>query len=132
MLSRNLRIALILSLVLHLGMMSMVQIVAPGGVRKLKPFTRVTFLGPVLQKTAFDIMLENISPVARTNYADIDAALQGGYLKVMAPKVKTSPEKFYSLEESRMNESLLDFFSSRKSVPDFLLGINQGRLGVSN
>lgn len=132
MLSRNIKIALILSIVIHLGMMSVVKIVTPGGARKLKPFTRVTFLGPVLKKTAFDIMLENMTPVARTNYAEIDSALQEGYLKVVAPKVRKDADRFPVSKETGMEKGLLNFFSSRKSVPDFLLGMNQGNLGVSS
>ncbi|MFA6636850.1 MAG: energy transducer TonB [Candidatus Omnitrophota bacterium] len=53
----NLIIAVLVSAFAHLFFMSAVTIVTPEDIFKTEPFTRVTFLGPILEKTAFDIMV---------------------------------------------------------------------------
>lgn len=53
----NIAAALILSVLAHFFFMTFVTVVAPEDFFKTEPFTRVTFLGPILEKTAFDIMV---------------------------------------------------------------------------
>ena len=66
--SRNFRIALLISLGIHIFCMSIITITNPVVREKMKSYSRVNFLGPLLRKTAFDIMLENANPVVRTTY----------------------------------------------------------------
>ena len=59
MISRNLSIALLVSIGVHVLGMSAVTIINPDIPGRGQPYTRVDFLGPLLGKTAFDIMIEN-------------------------------------------------------------------------
>lgn len=61
----DLALAVIFSLLAHLFFMTAVSIVTPEDFFKTEPFTKVTFLGPILEKTAFDIMMggeEEVDP----------------------------------------------------------------------
>ena len=54
---RNFAMALLVSVFAHFFFMTIVTVVPPEDLFETKPFTRVTFLGPILEKTAFDIMV---------------------------------------------------------------------------
>jgi hypothetical protein len=49
--------ALIFSVLVHLFFVLTISIVTPDDILGREPFTRVTFLGPILEKKAFDIMV---------------------------------------------------------------------------
>ncbi|MFC1644120.1 energy transducer TonB [Candidatus Omnitrophota bacterium] len=119
MISRNLAIALLISLGAHVFGMTMVTIVNPGDLERTRPYTRVDFLGPILQKTAFDIMLENVTPIVRTHYMYTALAPRSEYLKVMAPKREMVVQEFPEHLENKMDILVLDFLTGSKGVPDF-------------
>ncbi len=59
MLSRNFIAAFVFSLSLHVALMTAVLIVVPEDRAIKKPYTRINFLGSILKKTTFDIMIED-------------------------------------------------------------------------
>ena len=124
MISRALTIALIISLSVHVFAMSMVTIVTPEGRGRMKPYTRVDFLGPILKKTAFDIMLESVKPVFTTTYQVTGIVPQSGYLKVVVPKRKANLQEMPKYFERSMDASIENFLTGDKVVPDLDFGFN--------
>ncbi|MDP8299843.1 MAG: hypothetical protein P9L88_08095 [Candidatus Tantalella remota] len=124
MATRTLVIAVLVSLGIHIVGMSVVKIVAPEWQGRKSPYTKVDFLGPILRKTAFDIMLENVTPVVRTTYSYSGTGTQGENLKAVAPKRKVYVQEFPVYLEQRMDDNVLDFFSSSKDVPGFALRLS--------
>ena len=82
---RNLRIALLISFGVHILAVSGVEIIAPEDFRKRPKYTRIDFLGSILKKTAFDIMLGNVDPLVNGTYGSVFSLPQEGYLKVVVP-----------------------------------------------
>ena len=124
MISRALTIALVISLGVHIFAMSMVTIVTPEGRGRMKPYTRVDFLGPILKKTAFDIMLENVKPVFTTTYQVTGIVPQSGYLKVVVPKRKATLPEMPKYFERNMDSSIEGFLTGDKIVPDLDFGFS--------
>ena len=127
--NRGLRIALLISIGLHVFFMSAVTIINPAAREKIKTYTRVAFLGPLLEKTAFDIMLEAASPVMVTTYNMVPSA-GAGYkerLKAAPPGRHAARTSFWKSSpdtETKIEVSIRDFFVDLKSVPDFLLTLS--------
>ncbi len=119
--NRTLRIALLLSVGVHVAGMSAVSIITPTGLDRIKSFTQVDFLGPILEKTAFDIMIENVDPVFSTSYGDAFENITNAYLKVATPKRKFSGERYSAYLEVVTGRGVFDFLSGTKTIPDFLL-----------
>ena len=101
---------------------SVVSIVNPAAFIKITPYTKIQFLGPLLNKTAFDIMLESANPKPKINYSQLPQELFANALKVTSPGRRSIEEAanvvFSDTEyESMIAEHLVDI----KTVPDFLL-----------
>lgn len=121
MINRSLRIALIVSVTLHLVAMSAVTIITPQGVERIKPFTQVDFLGPILRKTAFDIMIENITPLKKTDYSGIGNNITNSYLRADAPRIEPSLFGADAYGEMFMGPRHGWLLPENKTVPNFLL-----------
>ncbi|MFH1846156.1 MAG: hypothetical protein ABH869_01215 [Candidatus Omnitrophota bacterium] len=117
MLNRNLRIALFVSLGMHIMVMSLVGIVVPEDVGRLRPYTKVNFLGPVLGKTAFDIMLENATPSIFSFSRNAAFLPQEISLKIMEKKrrkiLAAIPETF----AAENSDDIAGYLKSKKVVP---------------
>jgi len=124
MINRNLRIALLLSLGLHVFMMSAVTIITPEGIGRTRAYTKVDFLGPILKKTAFDIMIENASPILKTTYRYANVVTQSGYLDISVSKREPFVQEFPEYLENNMDSFVMDYLSAPKAVPDFSLESN--------
>ncbi len=119
---RDLRIALMISVGLHVFFMSAVVIINPASGTKIKPYTRVDFLGPLLKKTAFDIMLETANPVVRTSYSRLLLSPAPERLKAAPPEIRVPVEdrsRYYL--DGWLQASVRDLLTEPKSVPGFLL-----------
>lgn len=126
MMTRNFTIALVLSFGAHLVGITAVNIVPPENFFKTEPFTEVTFLGPLLEKTAIDIMIGGQDPAGRTNYAFSSMGDIYDPLEVQVPRINavfTSSEVHGS---SGMDLVIRDFLSGNKSTPGALFGISAG------
>jgi hypothetical protein len=122
MIDRSLRIALGISLGVHIFAMSAVVIITPDDAGRKKSFTRVDFLGPLLEKTAFDIMLESANPIVRTSYSWGYMPFGSSSLKVSSPgRMTFKPETFPASFESIMDNAVLDSLKDYKATPDFFL-----------
>lgn len=121
MISRNLRIALVVSIAIHIAAMSAVKIITPEGMERIKPFTQVDFLGPILRKTAFDIMIENVTPLMKTDYSGEGRNLATSYLKVNAPRIEPRVFGAASYGEMFANPGSGWLLPADKTVPSFLL-----------
>ncbi len=120
--NRNFRIALMMSMGIHVFFMSAVVIVNPAPRQKIKPYINVDFLGPLLKKTAFDIMLESANPVVKTNYTHAPLVPASGYLEAPAPERQALAEEFSRYYLLKDPEPLvLNSLAAPKSVPEFLL-----------
>jgi hypothetical protein len=123
MIDRSLRIALGISLGVHIFAMSAVIIVVPDKIGRNKSFTRVDFLGPILEKTAFDIMLENATPAVETSYSLSDAPFDPDGLEVSSPgRVLFEPE-FPLRPENSMDNAVMQALIGYKIMPDFYLDV---------
>lgn len=122
--SRNLAIALIISLGVHVFGMTAVMITTPEDVGRVKPYTSVSFLGPILKKTAFDIMIESVDPLMSTMYRYSSLGLEEGYLEVVAPKRETKYQDLSKGAELDMDLLPRDFLMGKKRVPELGLESN--------
>jgi hypothetical protein len=127
MIDKNLRIAFGISLGIHIFALSAVMIVVPDLGRK-RNFTRVDFLGPILEKTAFDIMLENANPVAVTSYSWGSLPFGARHLEVSSPGKMTFKQDFPEHLEYSMDSLIIGSLADYKTVPDFYLDAGKERL----
>ncbi|MFH1798661.1 MAG: hypothetical protein ABH844_04925 [Candidatus Omnitrophota bacterium] len=120
MFNRNLRIAVLISFGAHIFAMLMVTIVSPLEHVRVQPYTRVDFLGPLLNKTAFDIMLKNVNPLVETMYQNIQ--MDNHYKQLKSEVFQKSFETHHlpAVQERVMDGALSDFLSGTKTAPDFL------------
>jgi TonB family protein len=128
MIGRSLRIAIGISLGMHIFAMSAVTIVTPENIGRIKGYPRVDFLGPILEKTAFDIMLESATPVVKTSYSWEPLPFESGYLKASSPGRITMAHGFPQHLESRMDNTIFPTLTGYKGVPDFFLDLKEETL----
>lgn len=116
--------ALLISVGIHVFFMTAVVIVNPAAREKIRSLTRVDFLGPLLKKTAFDIMLESANPVVRASYSHLPLDSGFGPLRAAPPERLTLAEELsrYYLDEG-LEAPVLDFLADAKSIPKFLLNV---------
>lgn len=123
MISRNLRIALLISIGVHIVWMSVISIVTPNDAGRLRPYTRVDFLGSILKKTAFDMMIEEATPGMSAVYGyDAFFSTHDRYLDVVMPKLASGLPEFPVYAENSMEDLVSGFLTGDKAVPDFTRG----------
>lgn len=127
MIGRNLTIALVVSLGVHVFSMSAVTIITPDDMRHKGAYTSVDFLGPILKKTAFDIMLENVAPSMSTTYRYAGFSPQDSYLTIAVTKRESLVPAFPEYQDSKMDTLVLDFLTETKTVPGLNLGLGSNR-----
>lgn len=116
--SRALGLALLISFGVHIIVMSAVSIVAYEGPGRTRPYTRVDFLGPILGKTAFEMMLAHASSKAG---AVTEKEVWGGEvaaLKVRFPGKPGMAQEAPSLQERAMDTEIKVFLAGEKVMPD--------------
>ena len=83
---RIFRISFLFSSAWHLFWILAVSIVIAPNVQPGDIYQEVDFLGPILEKTAFDIMTEKVTPHAETHYARTAMFAEGVFLKPKGPE----------------------------------------------
>ena len=120
MLTRNLGIAILVSLGVHIAWMSVVSITTPEEFGRIGPYARVDFLGSILTKTAFDIMLADTSTVIINSYDD-DAQKEAD-LKAKVTKTDTGIKDVPEHDVVNKDEGVRDFLSGDKDVQEMSEG----------
>lgn len=118
MLGKNFRIALLLSIGLHIIGMSVITIITPEDIWRARQYTKVNFLGPIFKKTAFDIMLENVNSVVRTACIYTIPACQKESLEIAVLKKDVLVWNFPEYPGKNIDSSILGFLSGTKVSPD--------------
>ena len=80
--------AIIFSAAWHLFWISVIGVAIMPSVQSSSAYQEVEFLGPILEKTAFDFMVESATPQAETLYARSVLMLGAVYLKPRGPERK--------------------------------------------
>jgi len=81
-------ISILISTAWHLFWIFAVIVVVTPTVQPRDVYQEVDFLGPILEKTAFDIMVENVSPQSETLYARSALFVNNIYLRPRGPERK--------------------------------------------
>ncbi|HPS20354.1 MAG TPA: hypothetical protein PKY78_05140 [Candidatus Omnitrophota bacterium] len=115
----NLKKFIVISLAIHVFVLSVFVIVIPGSVGRIRPYTRIDFLGAVFKKTVFDLMMgesggNDKSTDVRTAMLYIPAVLDAGIPGKIGPvdDVGTSCE---------IEVITAGSFKNEKPVPDIML-----------
>lgn len=117
--SRAINIALIASFVFHAALIIAVNIVVLPTKFKVRKFTSISFLGPILEKRALDIRMANKAGSAATNY---ESDLKGGReihdVKSEVFQVLDIVKKDINARtEKRMNRAFSMPFREAKDIP---------------
>lgn len=120
MVSRRLTYAILFSLAVHVLGASLISIIVPKEMLLRRPYTRVDFLGSILQKTAFDIMLEgarsDILPPGRLILPE--RSLRELEIENRKRDISIDPvERVYPVQEERQ---LRGFLMGKKARPGSL------------
>lgn len=116
---RNLNIAILFSMAWHLLWMSLIGVVVTPTVEPSDIYQEVDFLGPILEKTAFDLMVESAIPHGETLYARETLFLDGAHLRPPGPKRKIMRE----FTQERIFDklaSLKELLRDTKEVPTYI------------
>ena len=127
MINRTLSMTLLAALGIHIIGMSVVSIIPPEDEGRIRPYTRVDFLGAILRKTAFDIMLEKAISFSADTYNHIDQEIEDKYLKATISRTEPEVEDFSEQIEADMDTRIKDFLSGDKVLPD----VESGSIQVS-
>jgi hypothetical protein len=123
MFNRNFLIAVLFSFAVHMAWITVIGVKTPSSLCRDRIYTQIEFLGPILGKTTFDIMIERSDPY-NVSYRSTEQAFAETMLNVDNEKedlgegIEVPSYDRYS--GGRVYKSL----SSVKSVPDVLLEKN--------
>ncbi|MFH1394821.1 MAG: hypothetical protein ABIH09_01530 [Candidatus Omnitrophota bacterium] len=122
--NKSLLIMLLVSLTVHVLGMSMVTIIMPQDMDRLKAYTRVDFLGAVFQKTAFDIMLESTDAFYKGDVcSQIIQPQYMEYLRTHIRKQKPESKELPANLEDKMDGTVENFLKGDKIVPKIFTNI---------
>jgi len=129
MVSRQLRTALLVSLAVHVIGMSTVAIIYPEGENRRCAYTRIDFLGAILRKASFDIMIENTAPFFKGSLGQMIQTKEKDYLEnVRIPKQKPYVQKLPGGLDTVMDNAVKGFLIGDKVVPGFISDTNRDSL----
>jgi TonB family protein len=105
--------------------MTIVTVVTPDDLFKTEPFTRVTFLGPILEKTAFDIMVGGEGGGAGGREPLIPGSFVKTDLEVSPFDVDIFSYRGFSEGRSEMYKMAKEDLLSDKEEPDMFFGTSR-------
>ena len=103
----------------HLFWISIIAIVITPSVQPSNMYQEIGFLGPILEKTAFDIMLEGVAPQRETLYARTALFLDEIYLKPEGPKRIVLKEFIPDNVLGKFSFNIREYISSKKEQPSY-------------
>ena len=123
---RTLRIAVLVSIGIHIIGMSVVSIITPEDLFPTKPYTRVDFLGSILDKTMFDIMMEDAGAPGPGVYGENGIGRENEYLEVSAKRREPVYADISAEMERGIESRIIEVFRGTKLVPDVTLEFEPG------
>ena len=119
---RNLfAVSITVSAVWHLFWMSIVGIAITPNITMQDEFTKVTFLGPILEKTAFEMMIEESKPPAETFYRASLIKDTEVHLDIKGPDKIANSNAFVNVKEGAPFDRK-KLTHHEKDKPCFILG----------
>jgi len=97
-----------------------VTIVTPKDVGRMRAYTRVDFLGSILRKTAFDIMLEDTGKSLIGSYDDALVDIESTYLDVNVTRVDPGGYRTSDYFDNILDSLLVKFLAGKKISPDIV------------
>jgi len=110
-------ISILFSLLWHIFWILAVGVVVTPTVESSDLYQEVSFLGPILEKTAFDIMAEGGIPHSETVYTSSSTLITSAYLRVAGPARRVKKEVMPENVLDRFFVVLQGYFSNKKEVP---------------
>ncbi|MBN1354067.1 MAG: hypothetical protein JW994_05330, partial [Candidatus Omnitrophica bacterium] len=114
---RDFNMAIAFSTMWHLFWISAIGIVIPPSVQPNNVYQEVDFLGPILEKTAFDILSEKATVHTETLYAKTALFVDKVYLKPKGPERKVMKKFMPSSFRERFTFSLKEYIKDAKEIP---------------
>ncbi len=115
--NKEFNLSILFSSVWHLFWICVIGIVVTPSVQTSDIYQEVSFLGPILEKTAFDIMIEEVTPKAETLYARSAVFTDKVYLKPEGPERKILKKFTSGSIRDRFAFSLHGYVKDAKEVP---------------
>lgn len=119
---RAFNLSLLFSSAWHLLWICLIGIIITPSVQPSNFYQEVDFLGPILEKTAFDLMVEEATPQAETLYARTTFFQEKVYLKPSGPKRKVLKEFIPGTLREDFVVSLQDYLRDKKEVSRYSVG----------
>lgn len=110
-------ISILLSTAWHLFWIFSVGIIITPTVETSNLYQEVNFLGPLLEKTAFDFMTEAAMPQSETLYATSSLFIENAYLRPRGPDRKIAKKTSHQSITDRFFLVLRKYFQSNKEAP---------------
>jgi len=115
------KVSLLFSAAWHLFWISIVYVIVTPTVTLSNPYTEVHFLGPILEKTAFEILSDIAVPPSETLYSIEEFRLKDSYLETEGPKKIVRMNKFRGIAKSDGRKITKYVLSNAKSEPVHLM-----------
>ena len=115
----KLNLAVVFSTVWHLFWIFAIGIVVTPNVRSNNVYQEVDFLGPILEKTAFDLMVDQATPKAETLYSSSILLSESIYLKPQGPR-RRIPEAPGQVFMSKRFAFIKNHGKDKKEIPRYI------------
>lgn len=115
---KGLGLILLISLGIHILAMSAVSIVSYEGPGRTTPYTRIDFLGPILGKTSFDLMLRTSAKAERPSIKEETSLSGENILKVRAANKAADAAEFPDSQEKALDASIAGSLVPGSTAPE--------------
>ena len=116
---RAFNLSIVFSFLWHLFWLTVIGVVITPSIQLSNAYQEVDFLGPILEKTAFDIMVENVKPQAETLYAREALFIDNVYLKPKGPERKVLTVFSVSKAQERFTYVVKEYIRENKEIPTY-------------
>ena|GEM_PF-1220202 len=117
---RIFNLSIIFSTVWHLFWICAIGIVVTPSVQPTGVHQEIGFLGPILEKTAFDLLTENAKPQAETLYASSALFHDKAYLRPEGPARKVRKESLPEALPDKFVFYLREHVNDMREIPPYL------------
>ena len=117
---RAFNLSILFSFAWHLFWICAIGIIITPTVQSSNVYQEIGFLGPILEKTAFDLMVDEVKPQAEILYAKSSMLIEGIYLKPKGPNRKVLKEFALQREADKFMIILQRYLKGSKEIPVYL------------